>query len=119
VLEEIGAAERPVLEVYNKLDLLEAQPRVDRDADGVAQRVWLSASSGEGCALLEEVLAERLGGDLLDREVALGPEQARLRAALYELGAVEAEHFAADGCAHLQVRLPRADWDRLMAREAG
>ena len=117
VLAEIGADQRPMIEVYNKLDLLEGRPRVDRDEQGRPQRVWLSAASGDGCEQLAEVIAEALGDDLLQRELELGPGQARLRAALYELGAVEAESFGADGNAHLQVRLPRADWDRLMARQ--
>jgi GTP-binding protein HflX len=31
VLAEIDADEHPVLEVYNKIDLLESAPRIDRD----------------------------------------------------------------------------------------
>lgn len=118
VLEEIGAGERPVVEIYNKLDLLESEPRVDRDEQGRPCRVWLSAQSGDGCDQLADVIAEALGENLLQRELELRPEQSRLRAALHDIGAVEAETFSADGNAHLQLRLPRADWDRLMAREA-
>lgn len=117
VLEEIGAAERPIIEVYNKLDLLEGTPRIDRDADGRILRVWLSASTGAGCEQLQEVVTEALGQELLRREVALRPDQSRLRAALYELGAVETESYDEDGGTQLRIRLPRADWDRLMARE--
>jgi len=42
------------------LDLLpDAQPRIDRDADsGRPVRVWLSAVTGEGVALLKEALSE-------------------------------------------------------------
>ena len=117
VLDEIGAGDRPLIEVYNKLDLLETSPRTDRDAEGSAQRVWLSAATGAGCEQLGEVIAEALGDTLLEREVELGPEQSRLRAALYELGAVQTETFTDNGGMQLQVCLPRADWDRLMARE--
>ena len=46
VLDEIGAGEVPRLEVFNKLDLLEQAPRIDRDADGRPCRVWLSAVTG-------------------------------------------------------------------------
>ena len=117
VLDEIGAGDRPLIEVYNKLDLLETSPRTDRNAEGRAQRVWLSAATGAGCEQLGEVIAEALGDTLLEREVELGPEQSRLRAALYELGAVQTETFTDNGGMQLQVCLPRADWDRLMARE--
>src|SRR5690606_36245664 len=47
VLTEIGAHELPILEVYNKVDLLEGiEPQIQRDADGVPQRVWISAQKG-------------------------------------------------------------------------
>jgi GTP-binding protein HflX len=118
VLDEIGASEVPVLEVYNKIDLLELAPRIERDDTGRPRRLWLSAASGCGCELLGEALAELLGSDLLERELALGPHQGRLRAALCALGAVADEHIAEDGCSHLQLRLPRADWERLQARES-
>lgn len=117
VLEEIGANERPVLEVYNKIDLLEMQPRIDRDDEGRPYRVWVSAEKGLGLDLVLEALAERLGEDVLAQDVELRPDQAKLRAALYALGAVENEEFGDDGSAHLQVRLPRSDWERLISRE--
>ena len=81
VLREIDAGERPVLEIYNKIDLLEAEARIDRDETGKPIRVWLSAMQGAGLELLVEALAERLGEDLVCETVNLGPERARLRAA--------------------------------------
>jgi GTP-binding protein HflX len=113
VLAEIGAQDIPVLQVFNKLDLLEVAPRIDRDADGVAQRVWVSAVTGQGMELLFEAIGERLGQDMVAQELALAPDQGGLRAALYALGAVQGESYDDDGTAHLQVRLPRADWNRL------
>ncbi|MFK7830953.1 MAG: ribosome rescue GTPase HflX [Congregibacter sp.] len=117
VLIEIEADKRPVLEIYNKIDLLESEPRIDRDDEGVPTRVWLSAEKGLGIDLLTQAVAERLGGDLLRETVHLRPDQARLRAALYALGAVEDEQFDEDGTAQLQLSLPRLDWERLLARE--
>ena len=117
VLAEIGAEDIPQLQVYNKLDLLEQAPRIERNADGRPERVWLSAVTGEGVELLAEAIAELLSDDMVNEELTLAPEQGRLRAALYELGAVATETYAEDGAAHLSVRLPRADWNRLMANE--
>ena len=91
VLAEIGAAEIPQIEVYNKLDLTDEPARVERDADGRATRVWVSAQSGRGLELLREALAERLHGSQFHGEIELGPEHARLRARLYEVGAVRSE----------------------------
>ncbi len=116
VLEEIGAETIPRLEVYNKLDLLEQAPRIDRDASGRPERVWLSAATGEGSDLLLQAVAELVGEDMVDEALDLTPEQGGLRAALYRLGAVESEDYGDDGTAHLRVRLPRADWNRLMKK---
>ena len=116
VLSEIGADQIPRLEVFNKLDLLEQSPRIDRNADGRPERVWLSAATGEGVDLLLQAVSELIGQDMVNEELELTPEQGSLRAALYRLGAVEAENYSDDGVAHLQVRLPRADWNRLMKK---
>ncbi|MCZ6828182.1 MAG: GTPase HflX [Gammaproteobacteria bacterium] len=117
VLEEIGALELPRLEVYNKLDLLEQQPRIDRDSEGRPLRVWLSAQSGAGCELLLQAMAELLGGELVQHRVNLAPEQGRLRARLYQFGVVLQEDLVGDGFTQLQVRLPCSDWERLLAAE--
>ncbi|MEQ9462471.1 MAG: ribosome rescue GTPase HflX [Haliea sp.] len=114
VLEEIGAVDMPRLQVFNKLDLLEQDPRIDYDEAGKPERVWLSASTGAGCELLVKAVAELVGEDMVEEELRLEPEQGSLRAALYRLGAVAAERYSDDGVAHLNVRMPRADWNRLM-----
>jgi GTP-binding protein HflX len=116
VLAEIGADEIPQLQVFNKLDLLEQSPRIDRNADGVPERVWLSAATGAGVDLLVQAVAELVGQDMVNEELDLAPDQGGLRAALYRLGAVETEDYGEDGVAHLSVRLPRADWNRLMKK---
>jgi len=117
VLAEIGADEIPCLQVYNKLDLLQQEPRMERDADGRPERVWLSASTGAGCELLEQALAELLAGDIVQHRISLAPDQGRLRAGLYQLGAVQQETHCGDGLLQLQVRLSRKDWRRLLAAE--
>ena len=117
VLAEIGADKIPQLKVYNKIDLLEQAPRIDRSPDGKPERVWLSAVTGEGQTLLLDAVAELVGTDMVSEELTLSPAQGKLRAALYQLGAVEQEKHSEDGLAHISVRLPRADWDRLMSSE--
>ena len=116
VLAEIGADQIPQLQVYNKLDLLQQAPRIDRDAAGRPERVWLSAATGAGTGLLLQAVSELVGEDMVTEELELEPCQGGLRAALYRLGAVEAEDYGEDGTAHLSVRLPRADWNRLMKK---
>jgi GTP-binding protein HflX len=117
VLDEIGAGAVPRLEVFNKLDLLDQPPRIDRDEQGRPRRVWLSAQTGQGCELLEQCLAEIIGGDRVDYRVNLEPQQGRLRSFLYALGAVEDEKHSGDGYLQLRVRLSRRDWLQLLSRE--
>jgi GTP-binding protein HflX len=116
VLAEIGAEDIPQLQVYNKLDLLEQSPRLERNADGIPERVWLSAATGAGTELLMQAIAELVGQDMVSEELYLDPNEGSLRAALYNMGAVETEDYGDDGVAHLTVRLPRADWNRLMKK---
>ena len=117
VLEEIHAHKIPRLEVYNKIDLLQQEPRIDRDAQGLPVRVWLSANSGTGCELLSQALGELLAGDMVRHRVNLAPGQGRLRAGLYRLGAVQEESHSGDGYVQLLISLPRSDWQRLLAAE--
>ncbi|MCB1843340.1 MAG: GTPase HflX, partial [Halioglobus sp.] len=118
VLSEIGADRIPCLQVFNKLDLLQQPARIERDADGKPVRVWVSAATGEGSELLREAIAELLAQDMVAEQVRIEPSQGSLRAALYQMGAVEAEEYCDDGAACLSVRLPRADWNRLMKQGA-
>jgi GTPase len=97
VLAEIGAGEIPQIEVYNKLDLTDEAARLERDAEGRPARVWLSARTGRGLDLLRVALAERLHGTQFHGEIELGPQHARLRARLYESGAVRSERVHAAG----------------------
>ena len=118
VLGEIGAQELPMLEVYNKLDLLEGvEPQIQRDADGKPQRVWLSARDGRGLPLLEQAIAELLGHDLFVGTLCLPQRLGRLRAQFFALGAVQSEGHAEDGSSLLAVRLPRVELNRLVSRE--
>lgn len=117
VLEEIDADDIPQLLVYNKLDLLEQEPRIDRNQDGKPLRVWVSATTGAGLELLSEALVELLGEDMINAQVLIKPEQGRLRATLFELGAVQDEQYNDKGQTILAVRLPRSEWNRLAATQ--
>ncbi|MFT6463545.1 ribosome rescue GTPase HflX [Halopseudomonas sp.] len=118
VLTEIGAIELPILEVYNKIDLLDGlEPHIQRDESGVPIRVWVSAQQGLGLELVEQAMAERLGQDVMQESVLLEHAEARLRAQFYEVGAVVGERIADDGRQQLDLRLQRSDFNRLLKRE--
>ena len=113
VLAEIQADGLPQLVVFNKLDLLEQPARILRNESGAPTAVYLSAVNGEGVDLLFDAIRERLSVTLFDEEITLDPHRARLRAALYEMGAVCTEEWQPDGSSRLHVRLPLSDWRRL------
>ncbi len=113
VLSEIGAGELPVLLVYNKVDLLEQAPRIIRNDEGTPVAVYLSAQNGDGLSLLEDALRERLQDDVFEGSVEITPQQGKLRAALFDLGAVLEESFTPAGNSVLSVRLPKKQWQRL------
>ena len=117
VLDEIGAAEIPRLDVYNKIDLLGAPPRIDRDENGLPQRVWVCARDGQGFDLLAEAIAERLGGEMVAGNVILSGAMGRLRARLYDAGAVLSESYLDDGRSVLAIKMPASDFNRLASGE--
>ncbi|KAB8190191.1 GTPase HflX [Lysobacter maris] len=131
VLAEIGAGDLPQLLVFNKIDRLgddpdddgagtparPFEPRLDRPAEG-RSRVWLSARDGRGLDLLRQALAEALELRHVGGRVRVPPQAARLRAKLYELGAVKAEVADEDGW-QVEVELAMSDARRLFAQPHG
>ncbi|ANG64084.1 GTPase HflX [Marinobacterium aestuarii] len=117
VLQEIGASEVPVLEVYNKIDMLDGQEaRIDRDDEGRPWRVWVSAVTGEGSELLYQAVSERLSDDIFHQTLSLPASAGQLRAQLYALNAVLRESVDASGQMQVEVRLQKKDLLRLLSR---
>ena len=118
VLNEIEAQDVPILQVFNKIDLLEGvEPKIQRDESGKPVRVWLSAVSGEGLDLLQQAISELLADDMLEGRLSLEPSQGKVRSRLYELGAIRKEEYAEGGQLILDIRMPRNDFDRLAKQE--
>ncbi len=117
VLEEIGADHLPRIQVYNKADILEIEPRVDRAETGMPSRVWLSSHTGLGVDGLLGVIAEYLQVALLKCTVELTTGEARLRARLYEMGAIVAERLKSDGGWELDLELDHRSFEDLNRRE--
>jgi GTP-binding protein HflX len=118
VLAQIGADAVPRLEVFNKIDLIPGMlPRIDRDSEGEPQRVWLSAASGAGIGLLREALTQRFRSDVVSGQLTLEPGEGRLRALLFEQGAIVHEYHAKDGGWELELALKRREYERLRKHE--
>ena len=118
VLEEIGAADLPQLRVYNKIDLMAMEPRIDRGDDGAPVAIWLSAQTGAGCDLLLQAIAELLGEEMILGRLLLKADQGRLRAMLYQQQAVADENYRDDGSSELNLRIPKSDLLRILSAES-
>jgi len=117
VLAQIGADEMPQIMVYNKIDLLDqAIPHVDEPRGEEPPRVWLSAQTGAGVDALLEYLGRYLAHDMVHGWFTLGPEQGRVRARLFEEGAVQQEQIDAQGHWRLEIRMPRRRYESLRRR---
>jgi GTP-binding protein HflX len=117
VLAEVGAADLPQIEVFNKVDLLDEAPHTDIDEHGNVRRVWLSAHSGDGLDLLADAIAKFLGPELVHRHVLLKPQEGRARARFFAAGAVLAETTLPTGETDLEVSMPRRAFEHLCRME--
>jgi GTP-binding protein HflX len=108
VLREIGAGKIPQLRVYNKIDRLQLEARLERGADGAASAAWISAAAGLGLEMLREAIGERLGLSVQRLWMHLPPAAGGPRARLYAAGVVRDERALADGAIELLVELPAA-----------
>lgn len=104
VLDELEVSNIPVIQVFNKIDLQEGwQPKIDYTEGSC--KVWLSATSGAGLGLLKEAIATQLHGKILIEDIVIKPNQAKLRAQLYQLGAVLKEYVDDNGDWLMRIRI--------------
>ncbi len=102
ILTALGVRrEVPVLEVWNKLDLLDSHAREPMLAAAAlrADVLPVSAVSGEGVAHLLAVVNDHLGEERHARDLALGFDDGRKRAWLHEQGLVQDEREGEAGWA--------------------
>ena len=120
VLEEVGAADVPMIAVYNKIDTITGDERRRlRDADPSA--ALISATTGTGAGELLQMIASRLALDT--RRVTItfdsGKEFDRQQIGrLYRVARV-ISHVATNGRVVIEADVPRRFIERLTAVEAG
>jgi GTP-binding protein HflX len=117
VLKQLDADKVPQVRVYNKIDKLDRRPRMTNNRQGEGRAVWLSAKTGEGLPLLKDVIARRVRKKTTQRKIHLQPADGRLRAKLFELGAVLNEDVLEDGSWTLELRMAEKDLRRFLKRE--
>ena len=119
VLAEIGSAEVPRLEVFNKLDLVADAPlpRLERDASGRPTRVWLSAQTGAGMDALLIALGEVTGGMQVHHRLELAATDGQLRAWLYAHAQILHDHAADSGGWEVEFNIAATQLERRLAND--
>jgi GTP-binding protein HflX len=105
VLGEIGAADLPQIQVFNKVDRIGVEPRVERDDDGRVSHVWLSAAQSQGLEGLLSAVAERLARVARRATLKLPLSSGELRARMYSANLVLAERIGEDGVIEIDTEL--------------
>lgn len=78
--------------------------------------VWLSARTGAGLDLLQQVLNERLGRRMVEGVLRLPPRLSAVRAHCYGLKAVQSESADEQGNLLLEIRMPQKSWEQMIKR---
>lgn len=94
VIHEIDAAAVPVIEVWNKIDLLkDILPKIEYGENGLPRRVWLSSATGAGMEELFRAIAEFFRQHKTSHWIKVPMRAGNIRAMLYEMGAVQEEQI--------------------------
>ena len=127
VLAEIDADDIDQIEIYNKIDLLafegesglqSVEPHLDYDEEGKIQRVWISSKNGDGIGLVLEALKGYFGREFVHCWVKLPATEAKLRAALFQLGVVASEQDPEDGGFLLEVSMQKHRLDEIIPNQS-
>jgi GTP-binding protein HflX len=105
-LEEIGAANIPILTVYNKTDLLGSEDFAELRKIAEPDSVFISALTGDGLSALEEAIATGIYQTFVHVKVKLPYSEGRLVSLMHEKGHVSEIQHLEDGIL-IEGMLPR------------
>ena len=120
VLEEVGAADVPLVPVYNKIDVISADER-RRLRDGDPAAALISATTGSGTGELLQIVASRLALDTRRLTITFDAEKEFDRqqiGRLYRVARV-INHVAANGRVVIEADVPRRFIERLTTVDPG
>lgn len=103
----------PIIRVFNKIDL-QVDRQLDTALNNHENKVWVSAKTGVGLDILRELIANKLCDSMIQEEIWLSAEQAKLRFKLYSMHAVISEKSVEDGW-RLKIKLTAQQKQRLFS----
>ena len=120
VLASIGAGDIPTIQVFNKIDLMEIDPRIERNDQGKPVRIFLSSKNKTGGEELLQAIGECLEEDMVQGQLCLDTAYGKIRAMLYEREAILSEDIRQEeGGAvsyDMEIKLPRRDWEQILKK---
>jgi GTP-binding protein HflX len=105
VLAELGADDKPMITVFNKVDLLDDPLRLRRLQRRHPDALFVSARTGQGLEALAERLAEAVSRNLQQLDLLIPHSRYDLLARLHSAGAVLNEAYEEDGV-HVTASVP-------------
>jgi GTP-binding protein HflX len=106
VLEGLGAADKPMITVFNKSDLIKDQYALRETVAGVPNSVYISAKTAEGVPQLMERVVKTLEGLLVPVRLIVPYDRSDLVAQCYEYGRVLRADYKEDGI-HVEANITR------------
>lgn len=104
VLEEVGAKDRPIISVYNKIDMLPEGSALAEQLALQPDTVCISAKEGIGLDALLQMVAGHLEMKSMDLELLFPYTDSASAARMHELGTVLEQDYREDGV-YMKVRL--------------
>ena len=104
VLEELGAADKPVMTVFNKADLIKDQYELRELVANTENAVYISAKTAEGMPQLMDRIVHTLQGLLVPVSLRVPYDRSDVVAQCYEYGRVLKADYKEDGI-HVEARI--------------
>ena len=110
-MQEVGAQDKPVLSVFNKIDKLPQDSGLLEQLRAIPESVYISAKKRIGLETLLAVISERLKLKSVEIALLIPYSDSGAAAKLFEEGTVLSQDYAEDGI-RIQVRLHANDIER-------
>ncbi|HLP16413.1 MAG TPA: GTPase HflX [Bacteroidota bacterium] len=95
-LAELGAAQKPVLHIFNKVDMLEDRSAMHEMLEKYSPAVFISAQRGINLSGLKEMLLSMLNSAAAELDVTLPASEYRILSQLHELAEISDKHYVDD-----------------------
>lgn len=97
VLEELGALGKPTLLVFNKIDNVDDEAKLQKLRTRYPQAYFLSAHTGEGISDLQEKMVDMVQEGVRSMKLLIPHDRYDLVNFLHEIGAVDKESYCDEG----------------------